>query len=256
MDVPRKGLPLNADPADQLRLLDLAEQDGRLAQLAHRRRTLPEIAEIERLTAQVTTLRDRIVGAETEASDIAREVAKAESDVEQVRSRARRDAERLDSGAITSAKELESLQHEIGSLAKRQADLEDVELEILERQEAADRILAELRQEQADVDEQLASATQRRDDAFHEIDKDAGFVTEGRASLAGSLPADVLALYEKIRAHQGDPAAAALGRGRCGACRMELNSTELGAARGASPDLVLRHEDCGAILVRTAESGL
>ncbi len=255
MDVPRKGLPLNADPADQLRLLDIAEQDARLAQLTHRRRTLPEHAEIERLNAQRGTLRDRIVIAETESSDIAREVAKAEIDVEQVRARSSRDSERLDSGAITSAKELESLQHEIGSLARRQAALEDIELEILERQEDANRVLAELRQETTDIDEQLAAATARRDTAIDEMDKDAGFVSEGRASLGGSVSAELLALYEKIRAKQ-TPAAAALRRGQCGSCQMQINSTELGEVRAAAPEVVLRHEDCGAILVRTAESGL
>jgi len=230
MDAPRKGHTLNADPADQLRLLDIAEQDARLAQLTHRRRTLPEIAEIEHLTRHRETVRDRIVGAETESSDVGREVAKAEADVEQVRARATRDAERLDSGAITSAKELESLQHEIGSLAKRQADLEDIELEILERQEDVNRVLTELRQEASDLEERLAAATQRRDETFAELDKDAGVVTEGRA--------------------------AAIRRGQCGACQMEINSTELGEIRAAAPDAVLRHEDCGAILVRTAESGL
>ena len=255
MDAPRKGHTLNADPADQLRLLDIAEQDARLAQLTHRRRTLPEIAEIEHLTRHRETVRDRIVGAETESSDVGREVAKAEADVEQVRARATRDAERLDSGAIPSAKELESLQHEIGSLAKRQADLEDIELEILERQEDVNRVLTELRQEASDLEERLAAATQRRDETFAELDKDAGFVTEGRASLGASTSPELLALYEKIRAKQ-TPAAAAIRRGQCGACQMEINSTELGEIRAAAPDAVLRHEDCGAILVRTAESGL
>ncbi len=230
LDLPRKGFPLNADPADQLRLLDIAEQDARLAQLTHRRRTLPEIAEIERLSELRATVSDRIIGAETEAGDVAREVAKAETDVEQVRARSGRDQDRLDSGAITSAKELESLQHEIGSLAKRQADLEDIELEILERQEEANRVLAELRQESTDLDVQLAQATHTRDEAFAEMDKDAGFVIEGRASLAGSVSAELLALYEKIRAKQG-VGAAALHRGQCGACRMQINSTEMGEIR-------------------------
>ena len=87
------------------------------------------------------------------------------------------------------------------------------------------------------------------------MDKDAGFVHEGRASLAGSISAELLALYEKIRAKQG-VGAAALHRGQCGACRMQINSTEMGEIRAAAPEAVLRHEDCGAILVRTAESGL
>lgn len=247
---------LNADPAQQQHLLDLAEHDGRLAQLAHRRRTLPELAEIERLDGLAAVLRDRIVAGETESADVAREVVKAERDVELVRERAVRDQERLDSGAITSAKELESLQHEIGSLARRQAELEEIELDILERQEAVDQALSATRGEAADVVERLAVTTRRRDEALAELDRDEGEVGEGRAALAAGLPGELLALYEKIRARQGDPAAAALSRGRCGACRMELNSTELVEVRAAPADAVLRHEDCGAVLVRTAESGL
>ncbi len=45
--------------------------------------------------------------------------------MDQVRQRAARDQQRLDSGAITSPKDLENLQREIASLAKRQGDLED-----------------------------------------------------------------------------------------------------------------------------------
>ncbi len=255
MDFPRKGHPLNADPADQLRLLDLAQQDARLAQLAHRRRTLPELAEIDELTSQQALVHDRTIAAQTEASDISREVSKAETDVEQVRARAARDQDRLDSGAITSAKELESLQHEIGSLGKRQADLEEVELEIMERLEDVQRLLTQLQQESRDVEERLSAAVLRRDAALGEMDKDGAFVAEGRRSLAESLPAELLALYEKVRAKSG-VGAAELGRGRCGSCRLELNSTELGEMRHAAEDAVLRHEDCGVILIRTAESGL
>ncbi len=101
---------LNAAPADQIRLLDVQALDTRLSQLAHKRRTLPEHAEIESLTKDLTQLRDLLVAAQTEESDCAREQTKAEQDVDQVRQRAARDQQRLDSGAVTSPKDLESLQ--------------------------------------------------------------------------------------------------------------------------------------------------
>ncbi len=216
---------------------------------------MPEVAEIEALTARQGLVRDRLIAAQTEASDIAREVAKAETDVEQVRARAARDQERLDSGAITSSKELESLQHEIGSLSKRQADLEDVELEILERLEDVQRAVADLSKESASLEDQVESAKQRRDHSYAEIDKDLTFTGDGRRSLATGVDEALLALYEKVRA-RSEVGAAELSRARCGACRMELTSIELGAIKAAPPELVTRHEDCGVILIRTAESGL
>ncbi|HJD84582.1 MAG TPA: hypothetical protein K8W00_24555, partial [Kitasatospora aureofaciens] len=135
---------MNAAPADQIRLLDLQAIDSKLDQLAHRRRGLPEHAEIDKATADHTALKDLVIAAEAQKGDTARELAKAEQDVEQVRARAARNQQRLDSGAITSPKDLENLQHEIGSLAKRQGDLEDVVLEIMERQESARTRVEEL----------------------------------------------------------------------------------------------------------------
>jgi hypothetical protein len=76
---------LNAAPADQIRLLDVQALDVRLQQLAHKRRSLPEHAEIETLTKDLTQLRDLLVAAQTEESDCAREQTKAEQDVDQVR---------------------------------------------------------------------------------------------------------------------------------------------------------------------------
>ena len=69
-------------------------------------------------------------------------------------------------------------------------------------------------------------------------------------------PTDLLALYEKLRARTGGVGAAALRQRRCEGCRLELNSAELRPAARAAADEVLRCEECGRILVRTAESGL
>ena len=119
-----------AEPAVQLRLLDLQALDARLDLIAHKRRSLPQLATIAELEGRVAALRDRIVAGETEVDDLERGQAKAESDVELVRSRAAKDQELLASGRVGSAKDLENLQHEVASLARRQGDLEEVELEI------------------------------------------------------------------------------------------------------------------------------
>ena len=79
--------------------------------------------------------------------------------------------------------------------------------------------------------------------------------TDARAALVGKLPADLLKIYDEVRAQRGIGAALLRGR-RCGACRLELDRSAITAIREAKPDEVVRCEECGAILVRTAESGL
>ncbi|TXS45060.1 hypothetical protein EAO75_19300 [Streptomyces sp. uw30] len=247
---------LNAAPADQIRLLDVQALDVRLQQLTHKRRSLPEHAEIESLTKDHTQLRDLLVAAQTEESDCAREQTKAEQDVDQVRQRAVRDQQRLDSGAVTSPKDLENLQHEIASLAKRQGDLEDVVLEVMERRESAQERVAELTERVGAVQGKVDDATARRDAAFEEIDGEVATVTKEREVIAGSVPADLLKLYDKLRVQQGGIGAARLYQRTCQGCRQELAVTELSEVRAAAPDTVLRCENCRRILVRTAESGL
>jgi predicted nucleic acid-binding Zn-ribbon protein len=247
---------LNAAPADQIRLLDVQDLDVRLQQLAHKRRSLPEHAEIESLTKDLTQLRDLLVAAQTEESDTAREQTKAEQDVDQVRQRAARDQQRLDSGAVTSPKDLENLQREIVSLAKRQGDLEDVVLEIMERREAAQERAAELTERVGSVQGRIDDATARRDAAFEKLDGEIASATKEREVIAATVPEDLLKLYDKLRAQQGGVGAAKLYQRTCQGCRQELAVTDINDIRKAAPDTVVRCENCRRILVRTSESGL
>jgi predicted nucleic acid-binding Zn-ribbon protein len=247
---------LKAAPEAQLRLLDLQELDSTLGRLAHRRRTLPELAEYEDLERKTRGFRDTIVAAETELSDLDREQTKAEHDVDSVRQRADRDQSRLDSGQVSSARDLENLQSEIASLQRRQSDLEEIVLEIMERRENAAESLAELRQAQARAQEDLAQVAERRDAALRELDEEAGLASTARTAVAKDVPDDLLALYERLRGQVGGVGAAALLRGQCQGCHLALNTVELNAIRAAAPDEVMRCEECRRILVRTPESGL
>lgn len=247
---------VNAAPLTQLRLLDLQALDSALDRLAHRRATLPELAELERLTGRLDELHEEIVAAETEDSDQEREQTKLESDVEQVRSRSDRDRSRLDAGSVGSPRELESLQAEIVSLARRQADLEEQVLEVMERREAVGSRLADLRAERAMLVAERDAVVDRRDVSHAEIDAATARDTEERAAVATELPADLMTLYEKIRADRGGVGAAALQRGRCEGCHLSMSGVDLAAIRAAPPDALQRCEECRRILIRTPESGL
>ncbi|WP_190021097.1 zinc ribbon domain-containing protein [Streptomyces hiroshimensis] len=247
---------MNAAPADQIRLLDLQALDTRLGQLAHKRSSLPEHAEIASLEADLTQHRDLLVAAQTEESDTAREQTKAEQDVDQVRQRAARDQQRLDTGVGMSAKDLENLQREVASLAKRQGDLEDVVLEVMERRESAQERVTELTGRVESVQAKVGDAVARRDAAVAEIDAEAASVTKEREIVAASVPADLLKLYDRLREKQGGIGAARLNQRRCEGCRLELDITELNEVRAAAADQVVRCENCSRILVRTSESGL
>lgn len=246
---------MKADPFAQLKLLDLQGHDAALARLAARRRTLPALEVIAASNQQLVTLRDTLVGYQSEVADQGRAAGKLETEIEQVRSRADRDRQRLDAGQVPSG-QLESLQSEIASLARRQGSLEDDELEILEKREQAEHGADRTQASIDEVGQQLAAAEAERDEQFALLDAEAADVAAQREAVAPELPADLLALYERIRADRGGIGAAALVRRRCEGCHLEIAGNELTAFRESTPLEVLRHDDCGRILVRTAESGL
>lgn len=245
---------MKADPQRQLKLLDLQALDTRLSQIAHARRTLPQLAEIEDLEGKARLIDDQLVRTRTELGDVQREVAKADADVQQVRDRAARDQQRLDSG-VGTAKDLTAIQHELESLARRQGELEEVELEVMERAEAIQSDLGELERGRGELTERLDSLATERDARFAELDDEASSVGAPRAGLVDEVGADLVGLYDKIRETSGT-GAAALRQRRCLGCQLELNAVELRAIKDAPEDEVLRHEECRRILVRTPESGL
>lgn len=247
---------MRAGPDAQLRLLDLQAVDTRLDRLAHRRRSLPELAQLAEVHRRLAATGDAIVTAETEDSDLARGQAKAEADVDQVRSRAERDRRRLDTGAVSSPRELENLQSEIASLGRRQGELEEVVLGLMERREELAARLDGLRAERAEAEAAQGKLTAARDEAYADIDAETARLRSEREGLAAGLPADLLALYDRVRGPAGGVGAAPLHRGRCEGCHLTLNAADLGRIRAAADDAVLRCEECGRILVRTPESGI
>ena len=247
---------VKASPEAQLRLLELADLDTELGRLDHRRRTLPENAELAQLSERAAKVRDAITIADTNLGDLDRELGRAEKDVDQVRVRIERDNQRLDAGQVSNARELESLQNEVASLRRRQGDLEEVVLELMERRESAQALRDGAGAEAETVGADETALAARRDAALAEIEEQAAKATAARAAIVSDVPADLLTLYDKIRSSVGGVGAAPLRRGQCGGCREMLSTVELNEIRRAAPDEVIRHEECRRILVRTPDSGL
>ena len=247
---------MKASPEAQLRLLELADIDAELTRIEHRRRGLPEHIELERLEARDAELRDSIASLTAQNSDLKREQAKAEADVEQVRARIDRDRNRLDSGMVNSPRELENLQSEVQSLHRRQSDLEEVVLDVMERLESAQSTLTQAAAEREQLATELTSVSAARDTALGELGEQSAKASDRRVEVATAIPAELLDLYDKLRAQHGGVGAAALRHRRCQGCNLTLNTVDLNAIRAAAEDEVLRCEECRRILVRTVDSGL
>lgn len=239
---------MKSDVAQQHLLLKLAGVDAELVRLAHRAAHLPEQQAYDQVLAEERAATDRLGALAVALDDVEAEVTRMEAEVDAVRRREDRDRSLLDSGTV-NPKQLKELQHELETLERRQADLEDILLGVMERREeivgnhAAQRTAAEALGRDVEV------ARQARDEASAGLDQARAEQDVRRAELAAELDADLLALYDGQRV-SGGIGAGLLQAGRCGACRIELDRGEIGRITAASDDEVLRCPECRAILVR------
>jgi hypothetical protein len=240
---------MKATPSDQRSILDIARFDQQTNLLRHKASTLPELIEITNTTIKFNNARDLRIAAETELSDVKRELLRAEADVEQVVSRIVRDEARL-TGGSASPKELEQLQHEIGTLGTRRAELEEVELEIMMRVDSIQGSISKLSQEGEALGAVIADLEIRKENALASINTELESITGDRLKTVGSIEKTFIDLYEKIRGSSGGPGAAVLIAGACSGCNLSINVVELKRFTDLADDEVVRCEECRCILVR------
>ena len=240
---------MKASPSDQQAVLEIQQLDNQLASLAQREASIPEIATLNTVTIKGNNTRDLRIAAETELTDIKRELARAEGDVEQIVTRINRDEARLSSGTGTP-KELEQTQHELVTLGARRAELEEVELGIMVEVEALNNRIAELRGLEAQYAAEIAELEIKKENALTIIINERSDVSQKRATIEAPIAADLKALYLKVSADNNGNGAALLVGNECKGCHLTINTTEVGRIASLPADEVVRCEQCRCILVR------
>ena len=243
---------MNASPADQRRLLEVAELDTRIRQADIARRNPPQAARVQELIARRQQFAQELTTRLGARDDLRADLVRIESDVAVVDARRTRDAERLNS--TSNVKEAQGLESELTSLARRKSDLEDAELEIMERLEEAESSVAAQEAVIAETNAEGATLSAEAKRVVAEATAAFEGATRDRAAIAGSIAADLLTYYDRVAARSAG--AALLRRGTCEGCRMVLAGTDMQTLRLSAEDAVVTCPECGCILVRTEESGL
>lgn len=241
---------MKASPRQQRLLLDLQDLDTTLARLRRQRKTLPEREQLAGLAGETSDVRTRYMAAQRELDAQNAELERVESDVALVQQRRDRDQQLL--AASTSSKEAQALQSELETLTRRQSELEDRELELMEVQEQAriafdeaQAVLDGVDARRTDIQAAITASEQR-------IDRDIASQQEERDGLAAEVQRDVLGVYEDLRARIGIGAARLRGN-VSEASNMALAPAELSDIRSAAPDELVFCPGTGAILVRIEE---
>ena len=235
---------------DLASLLVLQEHDSAADHLRHRRATLPEREQLTRAESATTELAPRLLDARGRRDALLRDVRRLEDEASAVSARAAQVEKTMYSGTISSPKELQAMQADVEQLSRHQRTLEDRELELMEQQEALDAEVGELEATLAALEAQSGTARAELAELEAAIDAELAREAEAREAAGVDIPADMLALYERCRAHARGVGAARLIGNTCQGCRLTIPATEVDRMRRAGADAPISHcDNCGAILV-------
>jgi predicted nucleic acid-binding Zn-ribbon protein len=240
---------VKASPSDQSAILEVQRLDNQLASLAQREATLPETQALSTVTIKRNNVRDLRIAAETERTDVKRELSRAEGDVEQILTRINRDEARLSSGTGTP-KELEQTQHELITLNARRVELEEAELTIMVVVEELTNRITELSTQEDTLNAEIADCEIKRENALTLIINERTSVNEKRAACIAPIADELKKLYAKLAADNNGNAAAPLVGNECRGCHLTINTTEVSRISTLPADEVVRCEQCRCILVR------
>ena len=236
--------------ADLHRLLDVQDHDLALDQLRHRRESLPDRLALAEQEAAVARLVTEVGELEARLHDLQLTQKRLEDEIETVETKATAESKKLNSGAITAPRELQALNDEVESLGRRQRQLEDDLLDVLEPAEELTTEVDKLVQQRDLLAAQADEIRGRIAVQEAEIDGATETARAERDAAAAGLDAPLLDRYEKLRTRLGGIAVARLEGAQCTGCHVALPAMELDQVRHAAPDEIVVHEDCGRILVR------
>jgi uncharacterized protein len=245
-----------ADPAAALEgLLTLQDLDTSIAQLHHRRASLPERRDLADTEAALADVERRAREVDVERSELVRRQTDLESRISSAATRRHSLEQRLYAARGAPARDLQAMDEEIRQLQHRGEEMEEAELEIMVALEPLDAVLASLGADRERLSFAAGALREALAGSEAEIDAELEEQQAARASAAAGVPDDLRQRYESLRARLGGTGAARLVGNRCSGCHLELPAMEVDRIRHLSPGAVVTCEQCGRILVPAQPPG-
>jgi predicted nucleic acid-binding Zn-ribbon protein len=232
-------------------LLKVQDRDTTIDQLRHRRTGMPERAELraaEAKRAELDAARSKLA---SQRDDVAERQERFEADIATASKRIHDIDDRMRSGQVSASRDLQAMEGEIASIRQRVSILEDRALEAMEEREPLDAEVDQLTEAIAAIDAETARLRDAIAQAEQEIDVELGVEQAARADAAAAVPADLVAIYERLRTRLDGIGAARLDGDHCTGCHLTLPATEIDRLKREPPDTLVYCDQCGRILVRS-----
>jgi len=236
-------------------LLDVQAHDTAVDRLRHRLNTLAERDELVAAEARMVEVDGRLGEVGGRRGEVDAQERRLGDEVATIAAKAGEVEKSMYSGKIGSPRELQAMQADIEQLRRHQRTVEDREIEAMEAREALDEEMSGLeaaRSELGATVERLRASVAEQEQA---IDAELRAELATRDAVAGALPAEIVATYEKCRTDAGGIGVARLVGMTCQSCHLTIPSTEVDRMRreahGGGVTAIAFCDNCGAMLVFT-----
>ena len=237
---------MKLDQAGQSALLKLSQVDLEIEQIKTEISKAVNSKELSDASAKLAESSSSVLTARTTFENLNMESRKADDNLRLVEERIARDQDRLNN--TSSPKDAQAMQSEIESLTIRKNELEEVELEVLERLEAAEDELAALSSQREELSKVVSSLQEAIQGQVEELKSRGRKATADRETLLTKVPEDVLARYSELAAKQ--IAVGQVENRSCSACRMGLTASTIDSLSALTQDQVGTCPECLAMIVR------
>ncbi|CAN5632883.1 hypothetical protein BH24ACT15_BH24ACT15_25200 [soil metagenome] len=240
---------MKATPAEQQDLLTLADTDEQLRLLEHKRSNLPEQQILENHVDLHHKVADELVDATRTQERLALQNTRHEREIENAVAGRKHSESLIYMGSVKTERELEARREEIEEFTRRQQDVEDSLLEIMEQSEEVGSLVDELTARRGELDSQITHLTGQRDAAATDIDGELQTLRDRRTAEASQLDGGIVTTYETLRAKRPGRVVARLQGRTCTGCQLELTAIELEEIKETAKTSLAYCQQCGSIIV-------
>jgi predicted nucleic acid-binding Zn-ribbon protein len=163
-----------------------------------------------------------------------------------VEERIARDLERLNN--TSSPKDAQAMQSEVESLTRRKGELEEVELEILDRLEKSEQQLKNVSSQREEFQKEVSELQESIQGQVDQLKMRGRKLTADRETLVSKIPQDALEKYKALAARQ--IAVGQIQNRACSACRMGLTASTIDSLSTLAEDEIGNCPECLAMIVR------
>lgn len=234
------------DRAGQSALLRLSQVDLLIQQIKNEISKAVNSKELQDLTEKLAAASSELLTSRTDYENLDMEARKADDNLHLVEQRIARDEERLK--VTTSSKDAQAMQSEVQSLNARKGELEEIELEILDRLELSKKEFDGAASKREDVQLALNTLQAEIQLQIDELKTNGRKLTADREILISKIPAEILVKYNALAVKQ--IAVGQVENRSCTACRMGLTASTIDSLSSLEDDAIGNCPECLAMIVR------